>query len=321
MTHATLAAAARRTLCLAALAIAFTSTARAQSVLDPTTAEFDPSPDHSALLPDGRAVVSSYQLELYFAGASAPFQVSPLGKPAPDPDGKIRVSLASVLAPLPTPGINYTADVAAVGPGGASASTQSNTFAFSGPCAYTVAPTSQSMIAGGGTVNIGVTTGSACTWTATSSAAWITIGSGASGTGSGTTGLTIAANTTTSQRSGTATVAGTTVTISQASAACSYTLAPSSQNVAATGGPLTATLTTTSGCAWTASSSAAWITVTSAANGSGSTTVSYTVAANATTTSRTTTVNAGGKSVTIVQAAGPATLSAPKNVRIVPGGN
>src|SRR3954470_15771253 len=73
----------------------------AQTVLNPNTAEFSPSADHSAVLSDGSPAVQSYQLELYLVGATSPFQVASLGKPAPQADGKIRVTLSSVLNPLP----------------------------------------------------------------------------------------------------------------------------------------------------------------------------------------------------------------------------
>ncbi|HSC27807.1 MAG TPA: BACON domain-containing carbohydrate-binding protein, partial [Vicinamibacterales bacterium] len=51
-----------------------------------------------------------------------------------------------------------------------------------------------------------------------SNAAWITIASGANGSGNGTVGYNVAANTTTSTRTGTLTIAGKTFTVSQAAA-------------------------------------------------------------------------------------------------------
>src|SRR5881394_734910 len=81
--------------------------AYAQTVLNPNTAEFSPSADHNTLFSDGTPVVQSYQLELYLVGATSPFQVAPLGKPAPQADGKIRVTLSTVLNPLPQPGVTY----------------------------------------------------------------------------------------------------------------------------------------------------------------------------------------------------------------------
>ncbi len=71
--------------------------------------------------------------------------------------------------------------------------------------------------AGGGTGTVPVTAGTGCTWTATSSATFVTISSGASGTGSGTVSFTVAANTG-AARTATLAVAGTSFTISQSAA-------------------------------------------------------------------------------------------------------
>ena len=82
-------------------------------------------------------------------------------------------------------------------------------------CTYTVSPTTVSVPAAGDSDTIAVTTGSTCGWTATSSVGWITFTSGGSGTGSGSVNYTVARNTTTSSRSGTLTIAGRTVTVTQ----------------------------------------------------------------------------------------------------------
>ena len=47
-----------------------------------------------------------------------------------------------------------------------------------------------------------------CTWTATSGAPWLTVSSGASGSGNGTIGYNVAANPNTTLRSGTITAGG-----------------------------------------------------------------------------------------------------------------
>jgi hypothetical protein len=91
-------------------------------------------------------------------------------------------------------------------------------------CTYSVAPTSQSFTATGGTGSASVTTQANCTWTATSNAGFITITSGASGTGNGTVNYSVAANTTTAQRTGTLTIAGQTFTVTQAAATTGLTV-------------------------------------------------------------------------------------------------
>jgi hypothetical protein len=60
-----------------------------------------------------------------------------------------------------------------------------------------------------------VTTGSSCAWTSASNVSWITITSGGSMSGQGSADYTVARNPTTSSRTGTLTIAGRTVTITQ----------------------------------------------------------------------------------------------------------
>ena len=80
--------------------------------------------------------------------------------------------------------------------------------------------TSASVGSGTATSSVAVSTGSGCAWTATSNASWLTITSGASGTGPGTVAYTVAANTTPTGRSGVITVGDKTLVVSQAAAAC-----------------------------------------------------------------------------------------------------
>lgn len=83
------------------------------------------------------------------------------------------------------------------------------------PCTFTVSPTSQTIVSTGGATSSIVTTTSSCTWTATSSVTWITLTVGASRTGSGTVTYSVDANISTSSRTGTLTVAGQTITVTQ----------------------------------------------------------------------------------------------------------
>lgn len=87
------------------------------------------------------------------------------------------------------------------------------------PCSFTIAPTSAQMTAAGGSGTVAVTTAAGCAWTATSSTAWLTITSGASGAGNGTVTYSVAANTATASRTATLTIAGQTFTVTQAGAA------------------------------------------------------------------------------------------------------
>jgi len=194
------------------------SPARAQ-MLNPTTAEFDPSSDHNATLADGRPKVDRYDLEFSLVGAASPFQVASLGKPSPASDGKIRVLLSSILTSFPSPGIAYEAAVTAVGPGGVGRSAPSNQFSFTVPCSYTASPASQSVTASGGSVSVSVTTQPGCAWTAASNASWISITSGGSGSGNGTVNYAVTAHAGSTARTGTLSIAGQTVTVTQATPA------------------------------------------------------------------------------------------------------
>jgi Putative binding domain, N-terminal len=171
----------------------------------------------------------------------------------------------------------------------------------SAPCSYSAAPTSISISAlGGAGTPVSVTTFSVCAWTAASNANWLTILTGANGTGSGTVSYSVLPNTG-SARTGTLTVAERTVTISQ-SAPCTYAISPISQTVpksSGTGGPVS--VTTQVGCPWTAVSKVSWITVTSGANGTGNGTVTFSVAANDTGGSRNGEIAIAGSIFTVAQ--------------------
>jgi len=172
------------------------------------------------------------------------------------------------------------------------------------PCRYEVGPPSQSMGAGGGSGRVSVSVNSDCAWTATSDVSWITLAAPVSGSGNGTVNFTVAPNSG-ADRTGNVVIAGQRSMITQSAVAtsCSYTIAPTSQNVAATGGTGTPVMvTTTSACRWTASSNASWITITSGATGTGNASVGFTVAAN-TGAARTGTLTIATRAFTVNQAA------------------
>jgi hypothetical protein len=155
-------------------------------------------------------------------------------------------------------------------------------------------------IAGGaGSVNVQTTAG--CGWTASSGAPWITITSGGSGTGNGAVQFTAAANTGPA-RSGTLTIAGRTFTVNQAGA-CAFGISPQQQPVAAAGGSVNVTVTTTAGCPWTAASNAPWISITQGASGTGSGAVTLSVASTAG-PARNGTATIAGNTFTVQQANG-----------------
>jgi hypothetical protein len=69
---------------------------------------------------------------------------------------------------------------------------------------------------------VNVNTSNGCPWTAQSNVGWITITSGSPGTGNGTVNYAVAANTGTTLRTGTLTIAGQTFTVQQ-KGSCLYT--------------------------------------------------------------------------------------------------
>ncbi|MBI3940904.1 MAG: BACON domain-containing protein, partial [Acidobacteria bacterium] len=180
-------------------------------------------------------------------------------------------------------------------------SKQTFTAAAGAACAYAIAPTAQSFPAAGGTSSINITTDSGCAWTAASNSSFITVTAGASGSGAGTVNYAVAANTG-AGRTGTLTVAGQTFTVTQAAGDCAYSITPTSQAFAAAGGTATVSVTTTAGCAWTATSGNAFIAVASGSSGAGSGTVILSVAANAGSTLRTGTATIAGETFSVSQA-------------------
>jgi len=91
-------------------------------------------------------------------------------------------------------------------------------------------------------------------------------------------------------------------------ATCTYSLSATSASVPATGGSGSDMLSTGSGCSWTASSSASWLTVASATSGTGSASVSYAAGANAGGT-RSANLTIAGQTFVVTQAA--ATVGTP----------
>jgi hypothetical protein len=185
-------------------------------------------------------------------------------------------------------------------------------------CSYGVSPLTFSAPAAGGTTTAAVTGSTGCAWTASSGAAWVTVG-GASGSGAGTVSMSVAANTGTTQRSGTVTIAGKVFTVTQAgTSTCSYTITPATKNSPAAGETTSISVAAGTGCVWTASSAAAWIMVNAGSSGSGNGTATVTIAPNTALTSRTGSVNIAGKTFTVTQAAATCTYTVTPTSMTVP---
>ena len=87
---------------------------------------------------------------------------------------------------------------------------------------------------------------------------------------------------------------------------CNYALSVQTLSVPASGGSATVTVTTTSQCAWTASSDREWMSITSGASGTGNGTVTVAVTVNPGPTIRTGTLTVAGQAVAVREEAQPA---------------
>ncbi len=233
-------------LLICAITLALATPLEAQVVSDPRVAEFDPSPDHWTILDNGQPAVVRYELSLYAVGSSAPFATVDMGKPSPAGDGKIRCDFSREAEGWPLPGGEYEARVSAVGPEGAALSAPSNTFTFSDSpsCAASLSTRSVRAPAGGGDYSIAISTGPACGWTATTTLPWVTLWA-THGTGSGSLPFQVAANSSTSSRSGIITIAGQAVTVSQDGQAAASTFGKLTPGSGAIGLSAAVTLTWT----------------------------------------------------------------------------
>ncbi len=178
-------------------------------------------------------------------------------------------------------------------------------------CSYAISPGQVSVASASGTTNVTVTSPAGCGWTASSGAAWLSISSGGSGNGNGTVRLAIQENAA-GPRSGTATIAGQVFTVNQASG-CTYGLSAASQAVGPSGGPITVAVTAPMGCAWTASSQAAWLTIPAGASGNGNGPVQIDVQSN-TGPPRNGTVLIAGHQFTVSQDTGCSFVVSPENL-------
>lgn len=171
------------------------------------------------------------------------------------------------------------------------------------PCTYAVTAGATTFGSAGGTTTVGVrvTSGSACTWNTSPRDSFLTVPSGASGSGDGQATIAVAPNGG-GARTGTVVVAGQAITISQTGgSACITSLSPATQSIPAWGGPATVRVTAPSTCAWTAASDDGFITV-PATTVVGDGTVTVNVSANTVTAPRTGTIKVGTSSVGLTQA-------------------
>jgi hypothetical protein len=138
---------------------------------------------------------------------------------------------------------------------------------------------------------------------------WLTITSGALGSGNGMVGYHVAVNATGSPRSGTLTITGLTFTVNQSNVPCAFTVMPLSDSFPSEGGTASVSVTTSAGCVWKAISNDSWITFPAGSGGIGSGSVDYTVEMNSSSTPRTGTMTIAGATVTVNQAGNPSAVT------------
>lgn len=144
--------------------------------------------------------------------------------------------------------------------GGSASATAADLTNVGAACAFAINPINPAAVPNGGAGSVLVTTSGGCAWSAASNSSWISIASGSPATSSGSLGFNAAPNTTGTQRSGTLTVAGQTVTVTQAASNPSQGPALLSLNPFQGAGPnSTLTLVYSHSSGWAAINSAEFI--------------------------------------------------------------
>jgi hypothetical protein len=119
--------------------------------------------------------------------------------------------------------------------------------------------------------------------------------------GRGSISYVVDANATGNPRTGTITIADQTFTVTQGGVTtCAYAISPTEANFDSSANTGEVTVTTASGCPWTAVGSEPWITIIAGSSGTGNGTVSYSVSSN-TGAFRIGTITVAGKTFSVVQ--------------------
>ena len=185
------------------------------------------------------------------------------------------------------------------------------------PCRFQLGSSRNQMSYEGGRTTVTLSTANACTWRASSNAAWARVATD-SGTGSGTVEIEVAANAG-GERTANISIADQTLLVVQASRpaeappagpgtpptpptpGCTITLDSSERSFGAAGGEGSFRVVAPAGCPWSASANpSSWIDV-SGSSGTGTDTIRYRVAANTSTAARTGTITVAGRTHTIRQ--------------------
>jgi len=183
---------------------------------------------------------------------------------------------------------------------GCESSSRSITGPSASKCEISIPISPPPLGATGGSGSLTVTAARECTWSATSTANWITIAE-SSGQGEGVINYAVAVNPAPSQRHGTLIVGDQRLDIVQEAASCAFAIAPVTHAVGTEGGEPLVTVDTGEGCSWTTSADATWIDVLGSSNITGPGTIRFRVQPNAG-GERTSTVSVAGQTVVVHQA-------------------
>jgi hypothetical protein len=168
-------------------------------------------------------------------------------------------------------------------------------------CTYAISPTNVAAAAAGGTFNATVNTQGGCAWTAASNASWVVVAP-EGGTGASTVRLTVKANVNGISRTGTVSIAGTTLRVDQEAAACTFRITPTEARISESEQSLSVSVGAQDGCDWSATSKEDWIEVTRGSSGSGVGVVRLSVRENRGRDDRTGSVTIAGEVFSIIQA-------------------
>jgi hypothetical protein len=294
------------------------------------TLTFAAAGNPTALVRRGALVVGERRVELTQSGAACRFTLTPQTASVPASGGDGAITLNAVEG-CPWTATSQADWIAIVGnqTGSGSATVHFAAGANDGParsgliaiadrsfavnqaasgsaCGISLDDPEHVMPASGGSHAVTVRAVGDCTWTAVSQAAWISVSSGATGRGTATVTLSVAANAG-AARVGLVTIGGQTLVVSQTagtSSGCAYSLASTAFSAPAAGGATAIGVTAPAGCAWTASSAAPWISVVAGAVANGSGAATLAIAAN-TGAARSASILVAGQTFTVNQAAAP----------------
>ncbi len=165
-----------------------------------------------ASLPAGQSG-AAYSQPLSGSGGAAPYSFAVTAGALP---GGLTLTPAGALTGTPTQAGTFNFTVRAADANGCQGTRAYTLTIGSSGCSFSVAPANHAFLSEGADGTANVTAGNGCAWTAVSHDPWITITSGANGSGNGTVRFAVAKNQETAARKGALTIAGRKVTVAQA---------------------------------------------------------------------------------------------------------